>query len=305
MNTKLLQIGVIAAVAFAFTACEDIREEKFPNGNVRFQTTYVKDKKEGLEKEFYENGTLKRETNYVNDRREGVSKEYYNDGTLQAEIPYTDGYITGDVVRYHKNGKVASKAPYQENKQTAFGKVYDENGDPATNGSYKDPRDGYAYEWIRIGKRLWTAENMNFATVAGSLCYQCNHWGRLYDFENAKKACLDGFHMPTKAEWEELIAFAGKDPALKLKAGMGWDPLKGTNNYGNGTDDLGFGAKAGGAHFAKSDVPMKERKLDEAGQKAYFWTAEGETLVFFYDKNDVAFQKFNPEFGASLRCIKD
>jgi uncharacterized protein (TIGR02145 family) len=111
--------------------------------------------------------------------------------------------------------------------------------------------------------------------------------------------------MPSKEEWQTLLDFAGKEPGMKLKAGYGWDPIKGTAAYGNGKDEFGFGAKAGGAHFAKSDVPLKERKLEDAGQKAYFWTSEGEVLVFVTDKNTVKFEKFNPEFGASLRCLKD
>ena len=305
MRCKQAYIGLAVAAAFALTACEDVRVEKYPNGNTRFETTYVKDKKEGLEKEYYQDGTLKRETTYKNDRREGLTKEYYEDGSVQSEIPYVDGYIEGDVVRYYKNGKVASKAPFKQNKQIAFGEYFDESGEPATSGSYKDPRDGYAYEWVRIGTQLWTAENINFATAAGSLCYQCNHWGRLYDFENAQKACLEGFHMPSKAEWQTLLDFAGKEPGMKLKAAYGWDPIKGTAAYGNGKDEFGFAAKAGGAHFAKSDVPLKDRKLEDAGQKAYFWTSEGEVLVFVTDKNTAKFEKFNSEFGASLRCLKD
>ena len=178
--------------AFALTACEDIRVQEFPDGSVRMETTYVKDKKQGIEKEYYNNGTLKRETNYNEDRKEGVQKEYYDDGTLQAETPFADGYIEGEVMKYHKNGKLASKAKYQKNKQIEFGEVFDPDGSPATDGSYKDPRDGYAYQWIRIGTQLWTAENMNFGTYEGSVCNQCNHWGRLYNFENAKKACLEG-----------------------------------------------------------------------------------------------------------------
>lgn len=300
-------LACIFAAATFFTACDDVRTEEYPSGKIRSEATYVNDKKEGPEKEYYENGNLKREAFYKNDRREGMVKEYYEDGTLEAEYPYADGYIEGTVVRYHKNGKMASKAEYKQNKQVAFGETFDENGEPATSGSYKDPRDGYAYEWIRIGTQLWTAENMNYATAAGSLCAQCNHWGRLYNFENAKKACLDGFHMPTRAEWQVLLTYAGtsKPVGTVLKAGYGWDPIKGTNNYGNGKDELGFGAKAGGGHFTKSDVPLKERKLEGAGQKAYFWTAEGEVLVFFHDKESAEFQKFDPEHGASLRCLKD
>lgn len=303
---RVFVASLAVSIAFLVAGCEDVRVEKYPNGNVQFETTYVNDKREGLEKEYYENGSLKRETPYKADRREGTTKEYFEDGTVKSEIPYVDGYIEGPVLRYHKNGKLASKAMFQKNKQVEFGEVFDESGDPATHGSYKDPRDGYAYEWVRIGDQLWTAENLNFATAAGSLCMQCNNWGRLYDFENAKSACMDGFHMPTKEEWQKLLAAAGNKPAQALKAGFGWDPItEGSNNYGNGKDELGFGVKAGGGHFAKSDVPLKERKFDTAGKKAYFWTAEGEVVVFHHNKDNVTFEKFNPEHGASLRCLKD
>ena len=87
MHYRHAYIGLAVAAAFALTACEDVRIEKYPNGNTRFETTYVKDKKEGLEKEYYQDGTLKRETTYKNDRREGLTKEYYEDGTAQSEIP--------------------------------------------------------------------------------------------------------------------------------------------------------------------------------------------------------------------------
>lgn len=306
--TKMLPIiGCIFALSTLSGCGDDVRTETYPSGKIRSQATYVDNKKQGLEKEFYENGNLKREANYENDRRQGVSREYYEDGTLQAEYNYEDGYIEGVVTRYHKNGKMASKANYKQNKQVEFGEYYGEDGEPATSGSYKDPRDGYSYEWIRIGSQLWTAENMNYATASGSLCAQCNHWGRLYDFKNAKKACLDGFHMPSKHDWEVLIQYASVEskPGVALKAGYGWDPLKGTANYGNGKDELGFGAKAGGGHFAKSDVALKDRKFEGAGQKAYFWVDNGEVLVFYHDKDIAKFEKFKPEHAASVRCLKD
>ena len=295
--------SVLAAVLLS--GCEDVRTEKFSNGNLRFETHYSNDQKNGLEKEFYEDGSLKRETLYENDKRQGVTKEYFKNGTLEAEFNYENGLIEGTVTRYYKNGKVASRVPYKANKQAGFGEYFSESGEPATSGGYKDPRDNYAYEWILIGEQLWIAENMNYATATGSVCQQCNNWGRLYNLENAKKACMDGFHMPSKAEWQKLLAFVGDKPGVKLKAGFGWDALKKSNKDGNGKDDFGFGAKAGGAHFAKSDVPLNERKFDDAGKKAYFWTSEGEVLVFYYDKDIAKFEKFNSEFGASLRCIKD
>ena len=114
-KTTLSAILAITA-AFFFTACEDVRVQEFPDGKVRMETTYVKDKKQGLEKEYYNNGTLKRETTYNEDRKEGVQKEYYDDGTLQAETPFADGYIEGEVVKYHKNG---SSLPRPSTRRTS------------------------------------------------------------------------------------------------------------------------------------------------------------------------------------------
>lgn len=303
---NLLKFCILnSAFLIVLTACDDIRVEKYPNGQTRFETPYVNNEKQGLEKEYYESGAIKRETFYDSGVRQGTSKEFYEDGTLAAEFPYEKGSIEGVVTRYYKNGKLSSKAMFKQNKQAEFGEYYDESGEASTSGSYKDPRDGVAYEWVRIGEQLWIAENMNFATAQGSVCQQCNNWGRLYNFENAKVACPDGFHMPSKAEWQALLKFAGEKPGLKLKAGFGWDPLKGTANYGNGKDDFGFGVKAGGAHFEKSDVPLQNRKFKDAGQKAYFWTTEGDVAVFHYNKDVVTFEKFNAEHGASLRCLKD
>ncbi|MCF0224230.1 MAG: hypothetical protein HUK20_08165 [Fibrobacter sp.] len=306
---KLKTLAFISFGIFGITTltgCEDIRIEKYPSGKTRFETTYVNDQKNGLEKEYYENGNVKRESIFKNDRREGITKEYYDDGSLQAEYPYIDGYVEGSVAKYYRNGKLASRADYEQNKQITFGEYFDENGEPATSGSYKDPRDGYAYEWVRIGTQVWTAENMNYATASGSLCAQCNHWGRLYNFENAQKACMDGFHLPSKEEWQTLITYASVEtkPGIALKAGFGWDPINGTSDFGNGKDELGFGVKAGGGHFAPSDVPMKDRKFDGAGKKAYFWTAEGDVLTFYHDRDIVRFEKFKPEHAASVRCLK-
>ncbi len=302
-SKKLPFISLSIGIALLCSACDDIRTEEYPNGKIRFETPYVDDMKQGIQKEYYESGSIKKETPYDKDRREGVTKEYYEDGTLKAETPYVNGYIEGTVVNYHPNGKIAEELPYSQNKQTAFGKYYEASGEFSTSGSYKDPRDGIAYEWIKIGEQIWLAENVNYATANGSLCMQCNNWGRLYNKEAAANACPESFRIPTKSDWEVLLKFVGKDEGVKLKAGYGWDPLKGTAEFGNGKDDFGFGAKAGGAHFEKSDVEMAKRKFDDAGKKAYFWLDDGTVAVFHYNKPVMTFEKFNPEHGASLRCI--
>ena len=294
---KIATLLAMAFTVFSLTACDDIREEKYPNGKVRSRVQYVENAKQGVETEFYENGKVKRTRNFEKGKEQGESKEYYESGKLKAELSYTNGAVNGTVKRYYENGNVQSITLYEMGTIAAFPETFDMEGDPEVQGSYTDPRDGKKYEWVRIGDAIWTAENIQFAPVKGSLCMQCNVWGRLYDWESAKNACPTSFRMPKIADFEVLAKAVGQNPAKKLKATFGW------NNGGDGTDEFSFGVRASGAHFAKSDVPEKSRKFKDAGDKAYFWTADGKVAVFKKNSSDISYERFQPEFGASLRCI--
>ncbi len=304
-RTKFAAIG-FSTFCMLCAACggDSVKKEMYPNGKIRFEIPYDSEgKRSGIAKEFYQSGTLKKETPYQNDKKEGLEIEFYESGTKRSEYPYQNGYIEGIVTTYHENGNIESRAPYSQNKQIDFGEHFDSNGAPQTQGSYKDPRDSHAYEWVRIGTQVWLAENADFATAVGSLCMQCNNWGRLYNAQAAENACPPGFRLPTSDDWKLLIQNAGQKPGYALKAGVGWDPLKGTSLFGNGSDSLGFGAKSGGAHFAASDVAYESRKFKDAGQKAYFRTSDHHVAVLYYNSDVVRIEPFNDTFGASVRCI--
>jgi len=109
---------------------------------------------------------------------------------------------------------------------------------------------GQEYKSVKIGKQVWMAENLNY-NASGSKCYDnkpanCDKYGRLYNWETAKKVCPKGWHLPSKAEWEVLTAsIGGEDTGGKyLKAKSGWESFKG--KYGNGEDTYGFSALPGG-----------------------------------------------------------
>jgi uncharacterized protein (TIGR02145 family) len=78
------------------------------------------------------------------------------------------------------------------------------------HGYFTDVRDGQKYDVIKIGGQTWMAQNFNLATPNGSWCYEnnqsnCKTYGRLYNWETARKSAPLGWHLPTKGEQETLI----------------------------------------------------------------------------------------------------
>jgi uncharacterized protein (TIGR02145 family) len=149
-----------------------------------------------------------------------------------------------------------------------------------SKGIFTDSRDSKEYEYITIATQTWMAENLNY-DVAGSKCYNnsesnCDKYGRLYDWAAAmglastcnsstcnsqiqpkhQGICPDGWHIPSNADWNTLMAFVHSDNDLGsytsnstsnyagkyLKAISGWNSYSGIVNL----DTYGFSALPGG-----------------------------------------------------------
>ena len=79
--------------------------------------------------------------------------------------------------------------------------------------SITDTRDNQIYPLVIIEEQVWLGKNLNFATDS-SWCYlelpqACQRAGRLYTWEVAKRACPEGWHLPTDEEWQKLATTAG------------------------------------------------------------------------------------------------
>ena len=174
-----------------------------------------------------------------------------------------------------------------------------------------DARDGQVYKTVKIGSQTWMAPNLNYETK-DSRCYKndyhnCSKYGQFYTWDDAKKSCPAGWHLPDTTEWNTLFtSVGGRLTASKyLKSTSGWKTCK---NWcwanGNGSDDYGF-----------SVLPVDgwgdNREFGSEGRRAEFWTASVKDrdayyiyLVARYSYTIYFNRNFN-YYGRSVRCVKD
>jgi uncharacterized protein (TIGR02145 family) len=171
-------------------------------------------------------------------------------------------------------------------------------------GTFTDKRDGKTYKTVKIGKHVWMAENLSYQPKTGNAwCYNndesmCARYGRLYDWNTAKAACPEGWHLPTNQEWNSLLSAAGGGAVAgsALKSVTGW------NMNGNGADKFGFSALPGGYR-------LTDGNFDFVGKTGYWWTAtdcgSGNAYRRFirHDFDGVGEYEDGFGFGFSVRCV--
>jgi uncharacterized protein (TIGR02145 family) len=170
-------------------------------------------------------------------------------------------------------------------------------------GTFADSRDSKNYRTVKINNQTWMAENLN-VEIGKSWCYNndesnCKKYGRLYDWNTSKVACPDGWHLPNRSEWNDLINTAGCSVAgKKLKSKTGW------NKNGNGTDILKFSAIPGGYRFWGIND-----SFGDVGSIGYWWSSSefGSKNAYYlsmdYDSARVSEQLYNKNVGFSVRCV--
>lgn len=173
--------------------------------------------------------------------------------------------------------------------------------------SFTDSRDGQSYDVVKIGNLMWMAENLNFETV-GSFCPEgdarnCKRLGRLYSWAEARSVCPDGWRLPTKEDFEALVAALSSSlsrAGAALKASDGWF------KKGNGSDALGFRALPAGYRGA-------DGKFDGIGGYAYFWSATEDAenresnafyLFLSFSSDAASINAFAKEDYRSVRCVR-
>lgn len=170
-----------------------------------------------------------------------------------------------------------------------------------------DSRDGQSYKIINIGFNLM-AENLNYN--AGNGCWIYNNdssnaeiYGRLYDWETAKNACPDGWHLPDNDEWAELFAvLGGSDIAggkMKSTGTILW-------NYPNtgATNSSGFSALPGGGRDDNGNFRDMNYKANFLSSTEYN-SGNAYLQQLGHDYEDVGHYYGNKDHGYSVRCVRD
>ena len=196
----------------------------------------------------------------------------------------------------------------------------------------KDSRDGNSYLIVRMGAYRWMGANLRYADTVASPNLAGNIWSSsgkpcdgtfppYYSWTAAmdlpddtdpatveftlphRGVCPEGWHMPSKADWDSLFAFAEKfgppgKMAYSLMGGYSWA------GYEKVLNTFGFDIPASGRRELNGDF-----KND--GRGAYFWfvSQEEKKLQYYYLWNSEAEaligKSSGPDLGLNVRCVED
>jgi uncharacterized protein (TIGR02145 family) len=217
--------------------------------------------------------------------------------------------IKPDYEEVKKNLEEAEKFLAEGAAAAAVAETFESNDKsaPASVSPFTDSRDGKIYKAIKVGKRVWMAENLNYA-ASGSACYKdkadnCAKYGRLYDWNTAMAACPAGTHLPGDAEWQILVDYAGgeKTAGTKLKSSKGWKSYKGVPT---GTNDYSFSALPGG-------LGADGGYFNYAGNIGFWWSTTDNTPAHAWFRHvNSNYEDVNRDYNDktnlfSVRCVLD
>ena len=193
-------------------------------------------------------------------------------------------------------------------------------------GHMTDERDGHVYRTVKIGDQIWMAENLQYSDSVkyvnlkgNSWCYDkgpdpCKTGGRYYTWSaamnfnerwNSNEAsaliqnphqgiCPDGWHIPSKDDWN----------AFKDKAGnYATQQLIGFAMWPRATNTSGFSALPAGYYYPSF------RKVADVGAYAIFWSATEYHASRVYRRYlhsiNVELNIYDKDLGHNIRCLCD
>ena len=153
---------------------------------------------------------------------------------------------------------------------------------------------------IKIGDQVWMAENLDIDDGGEGIFHRDGQ--TYYTWEAAMRVTknLEGWHLPTRAEFETLIKNAGGEEVAgaALKSSAGW------KRDGNGTDAFGFSALPAGYRNRRGSFYGQ-------GSYAYFWSSSEYgryyacSMYLGYDGGYAGVGYYSKGYAGSVRCLRD
>lgn len=250
------------------------------------------------------------DVSYCSLEKDMISRNYCNaiiNYMYRNDAKYEPMTETCESILAKKAAKEAEKARAEEEKRKA-----EENRqkfrDEAMSSIkfFTDPRDENIYRTVKIGKQRWFAKNLNLATPT-SHCYEdksenCERYGRLYKWDEAMKVCPNGWHLPSRAEFDTLVSIAGELEAFRSMRRDGDEDWHSQLGDFGGTDEFGFSMlPAGAALYDDRDSRYYWRDLHTI---SYFWSStEIDYEVVGYTNMRWGYRSKIHYF--SVRCVMD
>lgn len=240
--------------------------------------------------------------------------------TCKSSIYGTDAY--GDAAEVCKSIPSSSSAKSSSSVARSSSSLV-----PFSGYSYfTDSRDNQKYATVMIGEQVWMAENLRYAADS-SFCYNrsdanCNNgYGRYYQWNHAlgkynaecdstaicqmpepwQGVCPDGWHIPSKAEFDELASVA--KVGSNLRSSTGWMAPH-VDDIPSATDLYGFNAYPSGSATDKKFILVEEA--------AHFISTTTDQNSWFYafdlnhSEEDIVTSAVASKVGkyTPVRCIK-
>ncbi|SJZ83503.1 Antitoxin component YwqK of the YwqJK toxin-antitoxin module [Trichlorobacter thiogenes] len=111
-----------------YTSDERTYWSYYDNGKIKDFSSYVKDKKVGLEERYYESGQIYYRGTYSNGVQEGKETYWHDNGNRSSEATFSAGNANGVRTLWDKNGKVWAVDNYKNGKQHGLDTQYYPNG---------------------------------------------------------------------------------------------------------------------------------------------------------------------------------
>ena len=210
------------------------------------------------------------------------------------------------------------------------------DGQPCLGAAFVKDAQNNKYSTVKIGSQCWMKENLRTNNVNGIgnvytntvHNYDVDSYGRLYDRaavmqgasstnypesgDKVQGICPNGWHVPSKAEWETLSTYVSSIDAYQCDggnanalSGYGWNsPDSCCAGYWNREifNKTGFSAVPAGFY-----APTEEGIYLDLGNRTFFWSATDSWAILLSKSNRSVqiMETSGGSYSVSVRCLRD